>query len=122
MTIEKHITRAARIGRSVGISFAGILIAGALTFSVAGQAQAATEGNLTLAGARSGVLKKPAGNLVVIDGNKYPLASGAVIQTTNGNRMLATSLEKMTGLTVQYWLGTDALRGHIVQMLITVPR
>ncbi|HEY3198292.1 MAG TPA: hypothetical protein VGJ57_09780 [Nitrospirales bacterium] len=96
-----------------------------MTCALALEPQGATKRlDPTLPGARSGVLQQTVNGVARIDGVTYPLAKGAMIQSSKGNQMLSKSLEQMKGqhLDVQYWLGTDVNKGQIVQMVITFPK
>ena len=122
--MDTAATRLLRFRRCVRFSLAGFLIGGALTGALALEPQGTKRLDPTLPGVQSGILQQTVRGVARIDGITYPLAKGAIIQTSKGNQMPPKSLEQMNRrpVKVQYWLGTDMSKGEIVQMLITFPK
>jgi hypothetical protein len=122
--MDTAVTRLQRLRRCVWFNLGVFLIGGALTGALALEPHGTTRRlDPTLPGVRSGVLEQTVRGVTRIDGIGYPLAKGAIVQTSKGNQVLPKSLERMNGrqLKIQYWLGTDVSRGQIVQMLIDFP-
>jgi hypothetical protein len=72
--------------------------------------------NPSLPGAQTGTLALVKGNTVQINGKKYTLAVGALIQDSAG-----TPTQVPNGrhrLSVRYWLGTGQTQTQITQMIV----
>ena len=75
-----------------------------------------------LPGSRKGLLMKAQGTTVWIDRAMYSLAPGALVESSPGDPLPASSL-KWDGVEfeVQYWLGTGSADRQITQLIITFP-
>lgn len=122
--MNKRTTWIARLQRSASAGIGRVLFLGALSCAGAIDAHAAEATDPILPGGRSGVLQHTSGGVARIDGVKYPLAEQVMIQTGRGGLLSAKLLEKMNGqhVNVQYLLGTGAMKGEIVRMIISVQR
>jgi hypothetical protein len=116
--MEMRTTSILRVQRLARVAIVRVLIVGALTCVAAFEAHAVP--GMLEPGGRSGVLQQTVSGVVRIDGVNYPLAAGAVIQTSRGIVLRPKMLEKMRGhMEVQYWLGTGAMSGEIVHMVLS---
>jgi len=122
--MDKPLTMILRLHRFAAAGIGRGLILGALTCAGAIGAHAAEAPGPILPGALSGVLQQASASNVRIDGVKYPLAAQVMIQTSRGNLLSPKLLEKMNGrgVNVQYLLGTGAMKGEIVRIIIPVQR
>ena len=115
--MKKRTTSIRRLQRLARVGIARALMVGALACLAAFEAQAVT--GMLEPGGRDGVLQQTVRGVVRIDGVNYPLAAEAVIQTSRGSVLRPKMLEKMKGhMEVQYWLGTGAMNGEIVHMVL----
>jgi hypothetical protein len=116
--MEMRTTSILRVQRLARVAIVRVLIVGALTCVAAFEAYAVP--GMLEPGGRSGVLQQTVSGGVRIDGVNYPLAAEAVIQTSRGIVLRPKMLEKMRGhMEVQYWLGTGAMSGEIVHMVLS---
>ncbi len=123
-----------KIASMLGASCVGILLGAALlwapmaeaqgTFSTAPQVQSSQPAKIdrSLPGSRKGLLMKAQGTTVWIDRGMYSLAPGALVESSPGDPLPASSL-KWDGVEfeVQYWLGTGLADRQITQLIITFP-